>query len=299
MAMDIKLSKESIRELIYWVNDVQNIRLEFDKLGFKIPRLEKEFVESLRKRDRDEKSLDYYFNEVIIESFFLPMGQWNAATRNNLRDEERSSYIDFLQNKIQLGRLNNNAQLHAILDPNLLLYTQLGIKNQQIWISHLERIKDQKLCETEYLNARILQLSPKAKTITASNVLKFISSIAEELGLVCALVENGSAPKILLSVEISDSLTMYVEWTDLLVLRKWGQLQISYFIQPTGQPLFAANGKFSPQYVLDFMNILFGANWYAWKNDSWNSVAIGLLAHAELLKICASKRIASVACVPP
>jgi len=286
-----KLLYESSEKLIEWTDNLNRFRRDFTIAGFNVPQLDLALIEAMRSRSSQEKRYECYLDEVLKESVQLPRGLWNVETRKSLQPEERSKYLDFLQNAIQSNEFGplGNSQTHAILDPNYILYSNLKVRDITTWEKHISVVERQKQSEIHKFHERINLISPSARTVDSSNVIKVIQAIADEQKLECALVEKGRTPRVILRTEIADGISMYLEWSDLLALRKWGSLQLVFVVQESDRQIWASGEIRSCPFAVGLSRLVPGGDWYSWKNADWDSMVLGFLANAEFLRICSNQ----------
>ncbi|MEC5161529.1 MULTISPECIES: hypothetical protein [unclassified Janthinobacterium] len=286
--VNAKLSSKSIDSMLSWRKRLGGIRGDFEKSGFCLPSMEMRYIESLRSRGEDERELEFYLDEITRESFNLPRGIWNVDARKVLPLHLRSSYIDLLQAKIDSKSLvlPVGSPIHKIIDVNYFIYSRLAIDANDRWKKYISDVKLQKKREIDKFNKKIAHFSPRCMDLTAINATRLIISIANELGVECCLVEKGENCRVVLRSMITDELYAYFEWSDPVVLRKWGALQISVMVQESDLPIWAPNQFRAWPYVASLGGMAPGIDWYAWRNEDWDSVVLGVLANIEFFKLC-------------
>ena len=159
---------------------------------------------------------------------------------------------------------------------------------------HLEQVQIRKACEVEKMAERIRAYSPANPALTPANILKLIAAIAEDLKLERCRPAPGSAAKALLRADMGNGVAMYLEWRDPMLLRKWGSLEMSFMLKEFDAASPTPDEHANWPWLAELNNIV-GPNFYWWKNTDWNRVALGILAHAELRKLCTSVRTGVVA----
>jgi hypothetical protein len=283
-----QLRSESSETLIKWIDKLRNIRTRFKDSGYRVPDLDKILIESMRSREADEKDYECYLDEILKEAAWLPRGLWYHQTRNTLLPSKRSSYLDLLQTRIEANVFDcfKNKTLHAILDPNFMLYADLVGFDNKAWKTHLEAIRQQKQCEIEQFRERIETLSPPKRIVNLNNIVKLVQSIANEQRLQCFLVEGGHNPRVILRTEIAENLSMYLEWSDMLVLRKWGDLQFKFIVQESDRPIWKKDDFRSIPFAAGFGGLIPGGDYYSSQNEGWDGIVLGFLANIEFLKCC-------------
>jgi len=266
-----------------WLDGVDEIRTSFANLGFGIPSVMLSTVEALRIRGSGEKTYDNYLSEVLKEALFLPRGIWTVKARHSLPPPLRSPYLDFLEKIRDFNDAKDTAS--NVLDPNLELYVGLKGNATEKWRCHIAAIKQQKELELEKFRSDI----DKSYFATSANkkIVDLILQAANDLGIECCLAENGKTARVVLRKSLSPEVSIYLEWSDMQALRKWGALQFVFVIQESGRKLWAPRDFRSWPFAFGLDGFIPGGDWYAWGNDHWDSVVLGVLAHLNFLDVCA------------
>lgn len=289
-----KLPEKLGEKLKSWIDHLSIIRKYFYQIGFEIPLIELNFIESLRVRTVHESQYEYYLDEVIKESFCLPRCIWNIEARKDIVSSYKSTYLSKLENLIYSENLHEKFQIYSILDPNKLIFANLKNKNLDCWMKYLEQIKKQKKLEAEKFRDQIGIFLFNNKPPKAAAVIEIIDAIADFLEIESVLIEKGSKPRFILRAPVIDGISMFLEWSDLSALRKWGQLQFNFILQESDKKIWHIDDSKSWPCQFSLGKVIPGGDWYGWNNSDWETIILGILVHLQFIKLVAQNSNASL-----
>lgn len=272
---------------------LQGIRDEFVRLGFALPPVELRRIESVRTRGDDEKNYEFYSAERLLESLSFPGGRWRRSERDSIELAYRSKYIDLLCTKFAtrdsvFGEDNSDTPaayagaMDVNADPNYLIYSRLDMINEGA--SRGYALENERLLDSEvvHFTDTLESLLGSVKSPTSKGVEKIFSTAAQAAGVLVR--ETGGHLRVLLEAPLSDDCSLYLDWDDDLVLRKWGRLQVAFSITTPGEVPDARSKVF--RCSLD--SFIPGGNTYTRTNGDILRVALGVFAHVKFMQIVVS-----------
>lgn len=271
--------KDSInfKELIGWVDSFPAKRELFYELGFTLPKLALDSIESIRVRATGELPYDNYLDEVFRERLCLA-DHWSYTSRQNLSAVERSSYVDSLVTALRDGRIDipDHFPLHLVLDPNDIylvnkLHERAFVESYYSPLSAQKNIEAAK-CWQYFETTTTVPRSPTVKSLT-----KLFDFFARKAGFDGVNKLTGTDPHIILKAEISGTkIPLYLVWGDPSALKRTGTLNL----------FFAIGDLSAKRFVLE--NVLPGSHMYSSNIFSAPLAALCVNVHINFLKILAS-----------
>lgn len=293
-------ASEGIVELIStWIENFEQLQDRFLDLDYRLPAIYMARVDSMRERGANEQPIRRYHNEQLREMVWLQVkatsGWWSPITRKELDVANRSSYLDCLQSLANDGCFNflgkDISLLDVQLDPNLIIYSRWKLNDQLVpgltWREFLAKIEAQKTHEAGLVLQRVGELMPSSSTAGYAGVVNLLLTLAEAYGFRSVLVEKGGKPRIVLETPITDKLSMYLEWEDFQLFRKWGNLDLRFVIRESDAEIWNRTDKV-PFFCIGLGNLIAGGDLYLNTRGEWGLIALALFAHADFMRCVAA-----------
>jgi len=197
------------------LNCLPRARAAFYKRGFELPRLYLNAVEAVRGRTAEEFDYQYFLDQIVCEKIYLN-GRFDSAIRRTLKENERSSYLDFLE-----GR-DERAASQLSLDPNFNQF--LKPDDVTSWKALFSKFKEQKQAEQMKYADHLARLITPA----GSSLVKSILCVAEDLGYRSKHAINARSKTIELSDLSNGEELSTITVSELSELKKNGDIWVKY-----------------------------------------------------------------------
>lgn len=283
----------SVEDLIGVFGRLEQIRATFIGLGFKFPEVALNRIESIRVRGEGEKDYAFYSAERLLESLSFPLGRWRRSKRDSIQLAYRSEYIDFLCSRFAdrasvfakdcsdaptayAGAMDLNA------DPNYLIFSRLDLNDDDA--SRRLALENEELLakEVDHFSTRLSPILKGVGSVSVKGIRSMFASAAADANPTLRMVNGRS--KVLLETSLGNDWSLLLSWDDELRLRKWGRLDAKFSVVASGDAPDAASSVLE----CDLRSLIPGGDAYTRTKNENSRVALGVLAHVEMMRVIAS-----------